>query len=302
MEFKLITDLTQLPQTVEFNVEELKTELTKKLAYYENLVVTEDAVRDAKSDKAKLNKLRTAIDTKRKEVKKACLAPYEEFERQCRDILDMIDRPINSIDQQIKVFEQKELDTKYDAIKSHFDYIMTSEECSGLPIVLDKIITAKWQNKTCKLDTIKNEITDRVSQIVEDVNGLRYSYGDTPHLTAILNRYYESYDAGAAHLYANKLIDEQHLREQQEEFAKKKEQALAQMHQNAPQAPSESEPQVTASTPENAVQSVLDSSESVPAVEKRYTCKFKITGTIEQIRNARDYMMSIGLEIESIKY
>lgn len=296
MEFKLITDLSQLPHTVEFNVEELKSELTEKLAYYENLVVTEDAVRDAKSDKAKLNKLRTAIDTKRKEVKKACLAPYDEFERQCRDILDMIDRPINSIDQQIKVFEQKELDAKYDAIKSYFDYIMTSEECSGLPIVLDKIINPKWQNKTCKLDTIKNEITDRIAQIVEDVNGLRYAYGGTPHLTAVLNRYYDAYDAGAAHLYANRLIDEQHRREEQE-----KAQAPSQTRQDVPQAPSKPEQQVTAPTPQNAVQSVLDPSESVPVVEKRYTCKFKATGTIEQIRNARDYMMSIGLEIESIK-
>lgn len=301
MEFKLITDLSQLPQTVEFNVEELKSELTEKLAYYENLVVTEDAVRDAKSDKAKLNKLRTAIDTKRKEVKKACLAPYEEFERQCQDILDMIDRPINSIDQQIKVFEQKELDAKYQEIKSHYDYIMTSEECSGLPIVLDKIINPKWQNKTAKIETLKTEITDRVAKIVEDVNGIRYAYGGTPHLTAALNRYYEVYDAGAAHLYANQLIDEQRKREEQEELARKKEQVLAQMHQNAPQAPSAPEPQITAPTPQNAIQNAPDHSESVPAVEKRYTCKFKATGTIEQIRNARDYMLSIGLEIESIK-
>lgn len=300
MEFKLITDLSQLPQTVEFNVEELKSELTEKLAYYENLVVTEDAVRDAKSDKAKLNKLRTAIDTKRKEVKKACLAPYEEFERQCRDILDMIDRPINSIDQQIKVFEQKELDAKYQEIKSHFDYIMTSEECSGLPIVLDKIINPKWQNKTAKIETLKTEITDRVANIVEDVNGIRYAYGGTPHLTAALNRYYEAYDAGAAHLYANKLIDEQHKREEQE-LARQKAQTPSQTRQNSPQAPPEPEPQVTAPTPQNAVQSTLDPSESISAVEKRYTCKFKATGTIEQIRNARDYMLSIGLEIESIK-
>lgn len=300
MEFKLITDLSQLPHTVEFNVEELKSELTEKLAYYDNLVVTEDALRDAKSDKAKLNKLRTAIDTKRKEVKKACLAPYEEFERQCRDILDMIDRPINSIDQQIKVFEQKELDAKYQEIKSHFDYIMTSEECSGLPIVLDKIINPKWQNKTAKIETLKTEITDSVAKIVEDVNGIRYAYGGTPHLTAALNRYYEAYDAGAAHLYANKLIDEQHKREEQE-LARQKTPAPSQTRQNASQAPSEPEPQVSAPTPQNAVQSTPDPSESVPAVEKRYTCKFKATGTIEQIRNARDYMLSIGLEIESIK-
>ena len=297
MEFKLITDLTQLPQTVEFNVEELKAELTEKLAYYENLVVTEDAVRDAKSDKAKLNKLRTAIDTKRKEVKKACLAPYEEFERQCRDILDMIDRPINSIDQQIKVFEQKELDAKYAELEQHFKSCMVGID---LPIVLDKILNPKWQNKTLKADTLKRETSECIEQICEEVKGIRYAYSDTPHLDAVLKYYYEGYDAGAAHVYANALINEQHRREEQE-LARKKAQALAQMHQNAPEVPPASEPETTAQTPQNAVQEPSAPAESVQANEKRYTCKFKATGTIEQIRNARDYMLSIWLEIESIK-
>lgn len=289
MEFKLITDLSQLPQTVEFNIEELKSELTEKLAYYENLVVTEDAVREAKSDKAKLNKLRTAIDTNRKEVKKACLAPYEEFERHCRDILGMIDSPIDSIDKQIKVFEQKEIDAKYESIKTYFDYLMTSEECYGLQIVLDKIINPKWQNKTVKLETIKNELADRISQIVEDVNGIRYSYSGTPHITAILNRYFEQYDAGAAHLYANKLIEQ--------ERNSKETQTASQTHQNAPESTHDPEPHVTAQAQQNAVQSAEGAPESV----KMYTCKFKATGSIEQIRQARDYMLSIGLQIESIK-
>lgn len=292
MEFKLITDLTQLPHTVEFNVEELKAELTEKLAYYENLVVTEDAVRDAKSDKAKLNKLRCAIDTKRKEVKKACLAPYEEFEQQCRDILDMIDRPIRSIDDQIKAFEQKELDAKYADLERHFTSCMAGID---LPIVLDKIINPKWQNKTMKTDTLKREISECIAQICEEVKGIRYAYGDTPHLTAVLKCYYEGYDAGAAHVYANALINEQHRREAREMPSP------SQTLQDAPEAVPEPDMQTTEATPEPPVQEPSAPAESVQVNGKRYTCKFKATGTIEQIRNARDYMLSIGLEIESIK-
>ena len=286
MEFKLITDLTQLPQTVEFNVEELKNELTEKLAYYENLVVTEDAVRDAKSDKAKLNKLRTAIDTKRKEVKKACLAPYEEFERQCRDILDMIDRPINSIDQQIKVFEQKELDAKYAELEKHFQSCMVGID---VPVELDKILNPKWQNKTMKLDALKREISDCIEQICDDVKSIRYAYGDTPHLTAVLKCYYEGYDAGAAHVYANALINEQHRQE-----------ALAKSAQDAAHAPSTSNPEITAPTPQSVTQEPSEPAESIQTDGKQYTCTFRATGTREQLRTARDHMLSIGLKIESV--
>ncbi len=61
MEFILKTDLNLLPKSIDFNFEEIKTELTGKLEYYNTLVVTEDAIKDAKKDKASLNSLKSAI-------------------------------------------------------------------------------------------------------------------------------------------------------------------------------------------------------------------------------------------------
>ena len=282
MEFKLITDLSQLPQVVEFNAEELKAELSEKLTYYKNLVVTEDAIRDAKSDRAKLSKLRDAIDTKRKEVKKACLAPYEAFETQCREIIGMISEPIASIDEQIKAFDQKELDAKHAELEKHFASAMVGCE---LPIELDKIINPKWQNKTMKLDTLRKEITECIEQIKDDVNGIKYAYGDTPHLDAVLKCYYAGYDAGAAHVYANQLIDAQRKREEQAESAQRAAVAPAQVYTS----------NVTTAQAE-PVQSPPESSQS----ERIYTCRFQARGTREQIRAARDYMIQLGLQIESV--
>ena len=282
MEFKLITDLSQLPQVVEFNAEELKAELSEKLTYYKNLVVTEDAIREAKSDRAKLSKLCSAIDAKRKEVKAACMAPYDKFEAQCKDIIGMISAPIASIDAQIKVFEQKDLDAKHAEIERHFEAAM--DGCD-IPIVLDKIINPKWQNKTMKVDTIKKEITERIGQIKEDVNGIRYAYGGTPHLDAILKCYYTGYDAGAAHVYANQLIDAQRKREEQSRNAQQDAVDVSQVP--APNVPS---------TKSEATRSLSDTSTDA----QMFTCRFQATGTREQLRAARDYMLEIGIKIESI--
>ena len=66
---------------IEWNYEELKAELSQKLEQYKGLVYTEDQIKEAKADRAKLNALATAIDGKRKELKKQCLQPYEQFKR-----------------------------------------------------------------------------------------------------------------------------------------------------------------------------------------------------------------------------
>lgn len=43
-------------------------------------MVTEDTIKEGKAEKAKLNKLREAVESKRKEIKKECMAPYTDFE------------------------------------------------------------------------------------------------------------------------------------------------------------------------------------------------------------------------------
>ena len=68
MEFVMGNSLEALPKTIDFNFEELKTQLASSLELYTGLVVTEDGIKSAKEDRAKLNKLREALETDRKSV------------------------------------------------------------------------------------------------------------------------------------------------------------------------------------------------------------------------------------------
>ena len=51
----------QLPAEIQFNFDEIKLEISEKLKKFENLVYTDDQVKDAKSDRASLNKLKKAL-------------------------------------------------------------------------------------------------------------------------------------------------------------------------------------------------------------------------------------------------
>ena len=57
------------PEIIEFNFDDLKNEITEKVSYYANLVYTDDQIKEAKADRAKLNKFVSALEDKRKEVK-----------------------------------------------------------------------------------------------------------------------------------------------------------------------------------------------------------------------------------------
>ena len=62
LELKMTTDMqVATPAEIGFNFEELKAELAERLDHYNGLVVTEDGIKEAKADRAKLNKLRKSV-------------------------------------------------------------------------------------------------------------------------------------------------------------------------------------------------------------------------------------------------
>lgn len=67
MEFKIYNPQENgFLQKIDWNYEELKTEIQKKANDYMNLVYTADQIKDAKKDRAKLNKFVTALENKKK--------------------------------------------------------------------------------------------------------------------------------------------------------------------------------------------------------------------------------------------
>lgn len=167
MEFVLKTDLEKtLPAVIDFNHEELKATIAEKVKFYNSLVVTEDSIKSAKSDKALLNKLRTAFEDKRKEIKAQCLKPYEEFAKKVDELTAMLDEPISAIDEQIKGFDDNKKTKKLAEItKFYSDNIGSLLEV--LP--LSKILPEKWANATVTYMSVTQEIIDKIITVQNDL-------------------------------------------------------------------------------------------------------------------------------------
>lgn len=193
MEFVMGNSLEALPKTIDFNFEELKSQLAESLSLYTGLVVTEDSIKAAKEDRAKLNKLREALDTKRKEVKKECMAPYNDFEAKVKELLGLIDKPIAAIDGQLKEFEEKRRAAK------RADILAIYEETVGelRPLLpFDKLLRDEWYNTGVSLKKIREAIVAAEDKAASDLEVL--STVESEFAEAVKLKYLEALDLNAA--------------------------------------------------------------------------------------------------------
>lgn len=279
MEFEIKTDLEKsLPATIDFNFEEIKTDLTGKLGYYNSLVVTEDSIKGAKADKSLLNNLKEAIENKRKEVKKQCLKPYEDFEKKCKELVSLIDEPVKAIDTQIKAFDEIKQNEKYAEITAYYNENI-GELLEIVP--LDKIVNAKWKNVTMPLDTIRNELGDKIFKIRNDLK-IIVAFGSEFELN-IKDKYLQSYDMSAALAEKNRL-EEQKIKLAAAEKARKEteEAQKTAIAETPPKTAPICNANITPIIPQETQQTVVN--EPVRVCEDRKTIKVIFYDTTAEFR------------------
>ncbi len=223
MELKIYSPTEdQFITDIKFNHEEIKQELAVRLEKYRGLVYTEDTIKEAKTDRANLNKFKDAIETRRKEIKKACLKPYEDFESKVKEIVAMIDEPIKAIDDQVKNFEQIKKDEKLTTIKQFFlDKVDDLEKL----VSFEKIFNQKWLNVTYKETDIHKEITDLLDRVRSDLEALNAL--ETPNLMQLKDFYLKDFDLTAT-LQEKKRLEEQAARIAEHEARMQQEKQVAQ--------------------------------------------------------------------------
>ena len=175
-----------IPERIEFNFEELKAELTEKVQVYSTIAYTDDKIKEAKADRANLNKLKKAINDERIRREREYMAPFNAFKRKVDEILAIIDEPIRIIDAQVKESERKAKEAKEKGIR---EYLCQIELPYG--IEAEKVWNPKWLNASASHTAITAEINARAAQIKEDVKTLEELQEYQDHA---IQRYKETLD------------------------------------------------------------------------------------------------------------
>lgn len=274
------------PEVIDFNFEELKEEITNKSALYKNMVYTDETIKDAKSDRALLNKFKTALEDKRKEVKKQCLEPYNQFEKQIKELVAIIDEPVKLIGEQITEFEDREKAEKHEQIIELFNK-------AGFQsfVTLEQIYDPKWLNKSVSLKSIEEELTNTVYRIGHDVttiNSLKeYSFEALEH-------YKKTLDLASAIAEGQRLADIQKRKLEHEAELKAREEL----------AKKQAEEKAKAEAEANLHEELEEVAQEEPqqAVEiKRQWIKFVALLSKDDALALKEFCDKRGIEIKSIK-
>jgi len=149
-------------QAIEFNYEELKNWVTEKAEYYNSLVYDDGSVKDAKSDRATLNKFVKSLKDARTAKKKEILEPFEDFSDKIDELIAIIEEPLQSIDTHVKEYEQAKKDAKLEEIKAMWESIEHPEWLKAAQI-WDKT----WLNATVSIKKVGEQMAAKVAGIVK---------------------------------------------------------------------------------------------------------------------------------------
>ena len=284
MELKIISPQEGgFVKEIQWNNEELKAEIAEKMRDYTGLVFTEDTIKDAKKDRATLNKLKTAFEDERKRIKRQCMAPYDRFEAQVKELTALIDEPIRLIDAQIKeVEEQKKIQKRRD-IEELFGSIGFQ-----LFVTLDKIWDEKWLNATVPISRIEEQMKSRMYQIGEEVAVIQ----KLPEFGfEAMDVYKNTLDLNKAIQEGQRLAEIQKRKEAYEEEQRRKseeERRCRLEEENIRPVPVAPEEQKTASLERNA--EAIHEDAAASDQEEILCLDFRVWGTREQLLSLRNYM------------
>ena len=270
---------TKLPQPITFNYEELKTAIAEKAEIYAHVVYTDETIKEAKADKASLNKLKKTLNDERIRREREYMKPFNVFKEQVNDLIAIIDKPVQVIDEQIKDYQERQKTEKNNEIIA-----LVNEYPFPAQLDIELIWNPKWLNASFSMSQVKAEIEQKLKDINDDLATIdkleKFSF-------EARERYFETADIRAALDTANRLAESERRKAEYEA----ERQARA-------------EAKKLAVTSEKMVEIPITHEVSENSAEPKYKAQwvnFKAYLTIPQAKELKAFCDSKGIELKSLK-
>ena len=242
----------------------------------------------AKKDRAELNKAEKDIADQYAVLKRAYEKPLANIEENIKQIRKAIKDASGTVDNAVKVYEEKQKNHKKTEIEDYF----ATKKFNLVP--LEKLFDQKWLNKTKPMKEVSEELDAKITAIYRDIEILEKI---PEHGMAAKAFYLENLDMGASlrQVEALKANAEKLAKEQVERDSRKVDEQVSANARAERQERREEKK-------EEIVKGMLDQAIGVPvgttAEQEReeiieYTVTFK--GTREQLKNLKEYMTANGI-------
>ena len=295
MEIQVLSPTQAQPlPPVEWNYTEVKKWIEEGLARYRGVVYDETQVAVAKKDRANLNKLVQAIETKRREMKQLYLQPYQDFEMQANELIAMVKEQAGEIDTQVKAFDDRRKKEKLEQIKEAIYTPMIGDLAKLVPY--DRLHDPKWLNVTCSASTIGTELARKIDNIFSGLSAID-KMGLSPEMAErIKGVFLKNFDLAAA------IAEKDRIEKEKAALAEyEAKQRAAQAEQNAPSAEQTApNPEQKYTPPESAEPARAQDGNGTPA-ETIHTVVFRIHVTAAQLNGLGAYMRANNIKPERVQ-
>ena len=190
--------IKQLP-IIEQQLQAIKTEVTAKVEKALSLVCTEDTVKEVKAVRAELNKDFKEFEDRRKEVKKAVLSPYEQFENVYKDcITNVFKKADTELKGKIDSVENELKEQKTAEVKAYFDEYLQSKridfvtfEKANINVTLSSSMKSLKEQAKAFIDRICEDLhlIDTQEHKDEILYEYKHSLNVSGAITTVVNRY-----------------------------------------------------------------------------------------------------------------
>lgn len=290
-------------QEIKWNFDELKGQIQNAAQDYEKLVYTDDSIKAAKADRAKLNKFVDALKAKRTEVRKQLLKPDEKFGKEVEELTKIVQKAITNIDDQVKAYEKRQREEKTAKIR---DFYEENIHDLGEYLPFERVFRPEYANASTTMKSVKEEILDQIQRVAEGLAILNEV--DSPYTGDMKAVFLNTYDIGAALAEKNRLeaqerkrqeYEQSRIRQQAEREQRDREQAqrLIAAGNRATVIPDKVEQMSTPTrsiSQESGVAVVQDSAEVVTALD------FRVYVTRAQMLSLKQFLQESGIRFEPV--
>lgn len=255
--------------TIESNMTDVKSFVEQLKGYYQDVKFDENTLKEAKEEKAKINKFKTEVADYRKDIIKQWKEPVDNFEKSAKEVESLLTETYDIINNQVSAYDNQKKQEKENNLRDYFKELQESTridfvtfENANLNITLTATEKALKEQLRVFFDKIKTdlEIIDTMENKLE-----------------ILAEYKTNLDLKKTIL----IVSERKKREAEE---LKRQQGLAKQREEEKQV-------ATAENLSNEDEIIAPKEiKQEQEEEKKYTMTFKVFGTMEQLKELKEYL------------
>lgn len=150
---------------IESNMKEVKGYVEELNNYYKNVTFTEETLKQAKEEKAKVNKFKTEVADYRKKITAEYNKPIKVFEDTAKETEKLLSETYNTINQQVEGFEEKQKQQKEQEIKEYFEEYKTANDIDFVSYGQAQINVTL----TASIKSLKEQSKNFIDRIVDDL-------------------------------------------------------------------------------------------------------------------------------------